>query len=375
MSGTLESMGGQFLGHWSAFRQFPRGFFGSVRTLLGILGLGLVGCGTSDDGATGQVAKTAPPMRAMTFNTGTTGGLGHDKPPDDGYTSAEAALSDMYYGDGLAWQSVVDDTRDFFDTLNADPATAIDVIAFQEIFYSGDCEAVPEDAKPGFVCETWQAGDPSVAQIVLGAGYRVACNIDKPDKCIAVRRDFATIRGCDQDLCLNALAGARVPDCGGGSRVGRAELDLIGGGELTVVLVHGSSGIEQKDQDCRLQQFQQVFQQIDPGVDGVKSPPAANGSRNLILGDLNTDPGRNFDFDESAAYLAERADGTRFHFVTDVGPTAQPSYGGLFNIDHIISDYFVGSCVTAGLSEGAPAVTGTVYFDHKPVYCSLEAPQ
>ncbi|MCA9645564.1 MAG: hypothetical protein H6718_35120 [Polyangiaceae bacterium] len=355
---------------------FPHGIIRGTWTCLAIFwGLGLTGCGNADSGDSSANQDPPSTLRALTFNTGTTGGLAHDKPPDDGYTSAEAALSDMYYGDGLAWQTVVDDTRAFFDRLNSDPDTGIDVIAFQEIFYSGDCVSVPEEAKPGFVCETWQPGTPSVAQLILGAGYQVACNIEKPDKCIAVRKSFATIRGCDQDLCLDALAGARVPDCGGGSRVGRAELELTSGDELTVVLVHGSSGIEQKDQDCRMQQFQQIFQQLDPGVDGLKGAPGANGSRNLILGDLNTDPGRNFDFDESAAYFADHADGTKFHFVTDVGPTATPTYGGLFNIDHIVSDYYTGNCVTAGVSDGVPGVTSTTYFDHKPVYCNLEPPK
>ncbi|MGE0327960.1 MAG: hypothetical protein AB7S68_36955 [Polyangiaceae bacterium] len=356
-------------------RLIPYGNVQSTWLCLAIFwGLGVAGCGNSDTGDTGSTQEPPSGLRAMTFNTGTTGGLAHDKPPDDGYTSLEAALSDMYYGDGLAWGSVVDDTQAFLADLNGDPDTAIDIIAFQEIFYSGECENVPDEAKRGFVCETWQPGDPSVAQMILGAGYRVACNIEKRDKCIAVRKDFAAIRGCDQDLCLDSLAGARVPDCGGGSRVGRAELDLVDGGELTVVLVHGSSGIEQKDQDCRVQQFQQVFEQLDPNIDAVKSPPAANGVRNLVLGDLNTDPGRNFDFDESAAYFAAHADGTQFHFVTDVGPEATPTYGGLFNIDHIVSDYYDGSCITAGVSEGVPGVTSTVYFDHKPVYCDLEAP-
>lgn len=356
-------------------RAFPSGFGAPRKLWIGILGLGALGCGASDDGETGQDRQTPGPLRAMTFNTGTTDGLGHDKPPDDGYTSVEAVISDRYYGDGLAWQDVVSDTRAFFDALNSDPQTAVDVIAFQEIFYSAECESVPEEARPGFVCQTWQPGDPSVVQVILGAGYRVACNLEKPDKCIAVRKEFATIRGCDEDLCLNALAGARIPDCGGGSRVGRAELDLATGEELTVVLVHGSSGIEQKDQDCRLQQFQQVFQQIDPSADRAQSPPGANGTRNLILGDLNTDPGRNFDFDESAAYFAEKVDGTSFRFVTEIGLDATPSYGGLFNIDHVVSDYYSGTCATPGLTEGVPPVSSTIYFDHKPVYCDLEPPE
>lgn len=332
--------------------------------LTGVLGLALLGCG--DEAATNQTPETLA-LRAVSFNTGTTGGLGHDRLPDDGYYSEQATLSDTYYGDGLAWKAVVEDTRVYLSQLKPD------VVAFQEMFYSGECEAVPAEARAGFVCEDYQPGDPSVAQIVLGAEFQVACHQGKPDKCIAVRKSLGRIRGCDQDLCLDGLAGARVVDCGGGSRVGRAVIDLEAGGELTVVNVHGSSGVEEKDQLCRREQFGQVFEHLDPsGPPDASNPPAANGARNLILGDLNTDPGRTWDFDESAAYFAEQAgEGSRFHFVTDVGIDAVPTYGGLFNIDHIVSDALDGACFTSGISEEHPAVTSTVYFDHKPVVCDL----
>lgn len=333
----------------------------------GVLGLALVGCG--DEASTSATpAPEALSFRAVSFNTGTTDGLGHDRLPDDGYYSGQAALSDMYYGNGLAWNTVVEDTRVYFSALQPD------VVAFQELFYSGECESVPAEARKGFVCEGYQPGDPSVVQTVLGGDFQIACHLGKPDKCIAVRKSFGSIRGCAQDLCLDGLAGARVADCGGGSRVGRAVIDLESGGELTVVNVHGSSGAAEKDQLCRRQQFAQVFEHLDPSAAlDSSNPPAANGARNLILGDLNTDPGRTWDFDESAAYFAQQAgEGSRFHFVTDVGINAAPTYGGLFNIDHIVSDALDGTCFTSGVSEGQPGVTQTVYFDHKPVVCDVE---
>ena len=102
--------------------------------------------------------------------------------------------------------------------------------------------------------------------------------------------------------------------------------------------------------------------------------PAANGERNVILGDLNTDPGRTFDFDESAALWNEHVgDGKRFHFLTDVGPDATPT-SALFNIDHAVSDVFDGSCWHAGVTPGKAAVSEIVYFDHKPVVCTLDGP-
>lgn len=315
----------------------------------------LMGCGSDDSGLRGTAT-----IRAVTFNTGTTPGLAHDNAPDDGYGSAEAAISDEYYGDGLAWSEVVEDTRRFLESIDAD------IVAFQEIFYSGDCATVPAELRIGFVCEDWKPGDPTVAQIITGAGYQVACNLGKPDKCIAVKRDFGTVRGCDADLCLDGLDGAEVEDCGGGSRVGRGVIDLRAGGALTVVNIHGTSGLSRADIDCRTKQFQQVF--VDLGLgDGE---PAANGEANLILGDLNNDPGRAQTADVRT-FREYAGPGKPFAFVSPVGPEAPPTYAGLLNIDHIVSDALIGECFVPGLTEGYAAVTETVYFDHKPIVCDL----
>jgi hypothetical protein len=53
---------------------------------------------------------------------------------------------------------------------------------------------------------------------------------------------------------------------------------LAEGSTITVVNVHGSSGLAQEDQDCRVLQFDQVF--VDLGDVGE---PAANGARNPVL--------------------------------------------------------------------------------------------
>jgi hypothetical protein len=309
-----------------------------------------------------EAGSDPPRLRftVVTINTGTTDGLEHDEPPDDGYGSAEAAISDAWYGDGLAWPAAIADVRRFFETVSPD------VAAFQEMFHSPACEAIPPEHHAGFVCESWQSGDPTVIEVVLGDGYQVACHLGKPDKCVAVHERFGTIRGCDAALCLDGLAGAQVPDCGSGSRVGRAVIDLVAGGSVTVAHVHGTSGLADADVACRRRQFEQIF--VDLGIgDGA----GANGELNVVLGDLNTDPARAAVFDASAAFFAAQAGpDRRFHFVTAVGPEAPPTYLG-FNIDHVVSDGFAGSCWHAG-TEGHPPVSEMVYFDHRPAVCTVE---
>jgi hypothetical protein len=301
-------------------------------------------------------------IRVVTFNTGTGIELGHNSGPDDGYGSEQAALTDQWYGNGLAWSDFVDDTRAFFAAIDAD------IVVFQEVFWSGDCPNIPEEARTGYVCETWVDGDPTVAQQVLGDDWQVICHPGKPDKCLAVNTDFGSFRGCDTDFCLEGADGFRVETCGSGSRIGRGVIERADGGTpITVVNVHGSSGFNASDSECRRRQFEQVFVDLGDGE------PGANGELNLVLGDFNTDPVRLNPQDSSAARLAEFVgDGLAFEFVSAVGRDATPTYAGLFNIDHVVSDELVGQCSTAGIEEAWPAPTEAVVFDHRPLVCDLQ---
>ena len=326
----------------------------------GLLPIALLGC-SGDPSERLESGLGGARVRVVTFNTGTSEALNHDGPPDDGYTDEQATLSDTWYGDGLAWVPAVEAAGAFFARLDAD------VVAFQEIFWSDLCADIPASAYPDFVCEGWQAGDPTVALEVLGPGWQVACHSTSPDKCLAVRTAVARITGCDHSLCIEGLDGERVEGCGSGARVGRARLELAAG-TLTAVSVHGSSGITTEDQACRVAQVEQVFLDLD-------GSPAADGTWNLVLGDLNTDPGRFADFDPSAArWLDFVGDGADFAFHSAVGPGAPGGYQGVADIDHVMSDALVGECRIAGLDPELPEVLDAVYFDHRPVVCDLTLP-
>lgn len=323
----------------------------------------LAACGSPDatpGGGDPTDTGTPPPsLRVVTFNTGTTetmGAVGED----DGYGAEQAAISDQYYGDGLAWGQTVQDATAFFAQVDAD------VVVMQEVFWSGDCAKIPEKARAGFVCEDWQEGDETVAQVILGQGWQVACHPGKPDKCAAVHERVGRFSGCEQDFCLEGLYGGTVEGCGSGARVARGRIQRVDGSPLTLVSVHGSSGVTPEDQACRVAQVEQAMVDLGDGA------PGADGEQNLVMGDLNTDPGRWTEWDESAARWTDFVgEGLDFHFVSDVGPDAPLSYQGVADIDHVMSDTWAGSCFIAGLTEDHPAVSEVAYFDHRPVVCDV----
>ncbi len=309
-------------------------------------------------------SSSAQRIQVVTFNVGTTERLAHEGPPEDGYGRERARIADEYYGNSLAWSPAIEAVKRFFEDVRPD------VVGFQEILGENDCALIPLEARVGFVCETWSPGDPSVASQVLGRHYQVACHRGKADQCLAVRRSFGNIRGCAGDLCPDHLDGQKIDGCGGGARVGRAVVDRLSGEPLTVVHLHATSGAKPQDEACRMAQITQIFVDLGDGE------PAANGERNVILGDFNVDPHRGLPSQPSAQHLRRfvglAGESRRFTFVSAAGPGAPGGYQDRSDIDHVISDRFRGECWIAGVGDRPPVLEKAVYFDHRPVVCSLE---
>ncbi len=305
----------------------------------------------------------------MTINAGTTSGLPHDlgeaEGTGDGYTSEMATIADALYENSLSWNPAERALTAFL--MRERPA----IVGFQELYYDPWCETITVDPALDFVCRDYVAGAPLQVERLLGGDYAIACGTRQVDNCIAVRRDFGAIRGCATGACVGGLEGGDPPSgCSRGERMGRVVVDLVAGGTLVVVNAHGTSGIDAESRACRVDQFRQVFEDRGDG-----SGPLADGELNVVLGDFNTDPVTLTGSDESAAYLAaQTAPGSRFHFVTATARDAPATYGGLFRIDHVISDAFVGRCTTPGVTPGVAAVTDAIYWDHKPAVCRIYRP-
>ncbi|MFT5686873.1 MAG: hypothetical protein ACI8RZ_007830 [Myxococcota bacterium] len=303
---------------------------------------------------------SAEPFVAMTFNIGTTTGLNHDD-GDDGYTQAMSDHTDELYENSLSWNPAEDALIAFM------VEQAPDVVVFQEMFFDPWCLDIPVDPTLDFVCQDYTADRPLQIQRLLGEGYQVACALDEEDNCAGIRRAFGTIEGCDEDVCLGGLDGMSPPSgCSNGAKVGTLDIATTDGRTLTLVNVHASSGINTEDTACRVDQLRQIF--VDRG-DGV---PAAWGSTNLVMGDINTDPFQMADLDPSAAeWNTHVGDGLGFEYISSDEPDGEPTYSGLFRIDHVVSDTLTGDCTVPGETDGTDPVMEAVYWDHRPVVCNV----
>lgn len=293
-------------------------------------------------------------LRVVTFNVGS-GRAVEEVSGNAGYGPAEADRSDRWYGNGLAWPAVMRDVQAFFDEVDAD------IVALQEVFYSGQCGDIPVPARQGFVCENWQPGDRTVAQSILGDAYQVACHPGKPDKCLALHRRLGRFEGCADVFCLHGLEVLDEGVCGSGNRVAAASVQLASGGSLRIVHIHGTSGLARTDAACRFEQVESVF--------------AAGGAApefGIVLGDFNTDPGRTRWLDQSARALWRfTTPPGKYRFMTEVGLFVRPTIAPFFNIDHILAAGMRGECWGAGVTRDRPPVSDLEYLDHTAIVCDL----
>lgn len=306
----------------------------------------------SDGGGVSEPLMPDDQLRVMTFNVGIPD-CSND--PDAAYSCEDAEIAGEWYGTGLSHRALFADTAAFFR------ATRPDIVGLQEVFHAGNCPEIPPEFHPGFICEDWRPGDSTVSQIVLGADYQIACHQGRPDKCLAVHCEVGRFVGCADALCLDHLEGGDFSGCGGGTRIGRGVIERPDGSRFTVVNVHGTSGVAPADMDCRAEQFDQIFVDLRDG----RGEPGVNGTRNIVLGDLNTDPVRFTLTDRSARTWRQFVGpGRPFRQISEAGLLVEPTYLGLINIDHVAADAWQGECWSA-------SPTDIVAYDHQPIVCDL----
>lgn len=295
-------------------------------------------------------------FRVVTLNTGSGKAVKAAAEENAGFGPEQSALADQWYGNGLAWSAFIEEVQQFFK--HVDP----DIVGLQEIFYSGHCPGIPRAARKDFVCEHWQPGDRTVAELILGDAYQIACHPGRPDKCLAVHRRLGEFIDCDQSFCLEGLTSLDDGYCGRGGRTAGTQIQLKTGGKLSVVHLHTSSGASLTEARCRSRQIKAAFT-------GDKTPPEFG----LILGDFNTDPGRLTWVDPSSRTLARQArPPSHYRFISDVGLFTRPTFLGFLNIDHVLAAGMEGECWYPGRTPGKPPISKNTYLDHTAVVCDVK---
>lgn len=316
----------------------------------------------------GGAAETAGPLQftVMTFNIGTSSQQLHDKDEEegngDGYTSAHSEEVNAHYGNNLAWNPAEQAVIQFI----AENKPAI--VAFNETFHDPWCEEI--EPMPGLhlVCDEYTEDRPLQIERLTGDDYQVATADGKPDNTIAVRRDFGSLVGCPVNgPCLNGIKGLGVPGCSDGARIGTIEVQLMDERRVAVVVAHTNAGMTLADQQCRVKQFQQMF------VDRGDGKPAAYGTVNLVMGDMNTDPFLFAGADPSAdEWNLHVGPGKAFHYLSSADAGGPPTHSTTIKLDHVVSDVLSGNCVVPGETEGVMPVMESSFFDHRPVLCTVE---
>lgn len=237
-----------------------------------------------------------------------------------------------------------------------------DVIALQEAVGLEQCAALDEE-DPAFTCHDQHTyREPAQVRRLVGKGYAVACADRDGYDCVAVKRSFGAIRGCDDDddePCLAETAPV-VEGCDPGFSLSAVDIALEEGVSFRLVNAHPQSGFETA---CRAAQLEQLFDDL------------AGPGPTLIAGDLNLDPFE--DTDESVVVWDEHVgEGKRFRYHSGEAEH-RPPYPTSVNpldtgvLDHVVSDFLEGSCVTLGEAPGSAPLDGGEGMDHRALRCGL----
>jgi hypothetical protein len=249
-----------------------------------------------------------------------------------------------------------------------------DIVALQEVFDDDRCADIKEKDK-GKVCYGYETREPRhQARRLLGPDYTIVCDNRSHFECIGVHKDAGAIPGCEPGgLCRGtAMIAAPAPAvCDAHPAIFAVDAE-IRGLPVRIVNAHPSASNRQ----CRTEQLQGLFQ----GYQGA--PPVADPKRNmLIMGDLNLHPFSDFTDSSIEIWRAYAGEGKDYYYLS--GPAEHdppfPTNAGR-TIDHVISNFAMGKCLTLGRAPQTPRFDGThgdtdpAGTDHSPIVCELRFP-
>lgn len=320
--------------------------------------------------------------RDQDLGTEATLGLAFDMPEagDGGFSvlAANVGNIDLFRCDTAAFKLCAKDQEDRIAAAlrRARP----DVALLSELITPEQCDALASTVEPWHVCHpTNRSVEPDQVRRLLGDEYTIACEPRRGFECIAVRQSFAELLGCPPGgLCRGRLRGAApVPGCDEGFTVG-AITATIDGAQVDLVVAHPPSGLTAANIECRRATLESLL-----------APPRSAGALRenalaIVGGDFNLDPYRR-PMDADVRLLRERS---RFSLTSDGGPLV--FHSGLpendpplwttpltkSTWDHLLSEGFIGRCVTLGARKAFPPLdeakgSDVERLDHLAPYCVL----
>ena len=253
-----------------------------------------------------------------------------------------------------------------------------DVALLAETLNPAQCEALSASVPDWHVYSPTQPPGDQVRRL-LGPDYTIACEPRRGYECLAVRSAFACLEGCSSGALCRGLSRTvdPVPGCDDGFTLS-AVTARIDGVRVDLMVGHPPSGFAAADAECRRAYL--------PGALAAQGEETSLRSAPFALfgGDLNLDPWRNPGEPDTAYFRAQVGLG-------DEGGAAFRAHSGPVendppwwtsplvrrSLDHVVTEGFVGRCVTLGAHEGYPPLDlaqgpDIQRLDHLAQYCVLE---
>lgn len=249
-----------------------------------------------------------------------------------------------------------------------------DIALLSELITPAQCEALAASVDETHVCHPSHQGEQ--ARRILGAGYTIACEPRRGYECIAVRKGFAKIDGCEDGAFCRGLSRTATPvdGCDDGFTLSSVTIELDGE-KVDLVVAHPPSGATDESRTCRADFLPAALEEGG----SIRTQRLA-----IIGGDFNMDPFRRGE-DVDGAYVRSKV---RFSFQSGeqalvmhsgLPETNPPFWSAPLNRqtwDLVISNGFQGRCITLGAADDFPALDAPQgedihRLDHLAQYCLL----
>jgi hypothetical protein len=239
-----------------------------------------------------------------------------------------------------------------------------DVIALQEVLAPWQCTNINAMNK-NKVCSEMQV-IPQVRRLV-GENYTIVCNSRNQFECIAIKKDFGEIVGCQSgEICHTARTIPEIEGCDNGFTISAATIKTKTPSlSFDLVNFHPQS----TSSICREKMIKAAF------YGNNTTPSIIQEKKLLLLGDFNFDPWR--DNDESVAtwknFFNSGWNGEELKYHSGIAEAAPPYFTSFLfykprTLDFIVSNFTTGICQTLGETPNTLRLDGGKGMDHRALF-------